>query len=44
MEVSEVVEIVETKGMEPVFTTSLQPTTVVEGETISLSCTASGMP
>jgi len=44
MEVSEVVEVVETKGMEPVFTTSLQPTTVVEGETISLSCTASGMP
>ena len=36
------VETVEVTGVEPVFTVSLQPTTVVEGETITLSCTVTG--
>jgi len=40
--VSEVVETVEKKGIEPIFEVSLQPTTVTEGETITLSCLASG--
>jgi len=37
-----VVETVELKGVEPTFEVSIQPTTVTEGETINLSCTASG--